>query len=239
MFIYIRIGDVRGGGKYATRKIIEGKNEYYEITLRRNATARILRRALRRCPRGLPIAADCIRLPKKLCYRAINGSAFEVCLLINAFCELIKGQKSALICDPAGLLAAQLLRPLICVPSLYVLTARPDIYLSRGREALKTVGNSPILIKSSTEISAAVALCAGGQISAQIVLGKGGFMPAGSTVLIRDRAQSRVLSAAKFRFFSEAPERFALPQKLSFGSLSLTLRELKTMLDSECLSPYN
>ena len=228
MFIYINKGD-----EIKLTEVPFMNKSYFSITLPLDAGARRVVRLIKRCPRDIPIASEGVLLPKAFSRRLLDRRFFETRLLLNAFCDIIKGCRDAVICDPDGRLKSAVFRPLTRVRTLYILTQKEELYAGLAARALREVGAGPIILKTEGAPFPAVALNLGEKLPrAGVILGRGGFIPAGDTVIIKNRRESRILAAAKYTVFSDKNAASALPEKMKNGRLLLPLAELKKMLDT-------
>ncbi len=233
MFIYLRAIKSEEKKRFIINHIHDGDCSYFEVTFYNKIKDRTVKRAIRRCGKALPIAADGITLPNALHDRLINNEAFDRLLIINAFCEIARGQKSALICDPDGCLSPHLFRALTAVQTLYIYTERADIYESLAAKALKTVGSSPIIVSDPSAQVFPIALTTGDILPrAKILLGQGGFLHCREEVLFKGRHSRYVLSAAKYSCKKEQNPPFYLPERLKSNAFSATPAQLKKMLDT-------
>ena len=233
MFIYMKEAERSKKNKYIINRITEGGKHYFEITFFGKPSERRIKRAVSKCPRELPLVCGGTLLPKPLLKRRLDTTRFNEILLINAFCEIISGQKRAVVYDKSARLCESLYRPLCRVSSLFIITDRPEIYAEFSARALILVGSSPVITRTAALPFPLPALTLE-PISAHsgLLLGAGGFMPQGDTVLIGGREAEAALCAAKYCIWEDKFAALALPKTLANGTLSISPRELKKMLDT-------
>ncbi|MBQ8550241.1 MAG: hypothetical protein IJ426_02750 [Clostridia bacterium] len=231
MFIYMHRGD-----DLTVSEVSYGGKKFFEISIPPGLKPKRISRLIRQFPRDIPIASEGVLLPKALSHRMLDRRFFETRLMLNAFCDVITDRRDAVICDPDGRLKNAVLRPLTRVRTLYILTQNESLYAPFAERALREVGAVPIILKNEGVLSPAVALNLGERLPrAGVVLGRGGFVPTGNTVTVKNRSESRILAAAKYTVFMDKNAAAALPEKMKNGNLTLTLCELKKMLDT---APY-
>ena len=228
MFIYFKRQEQGCGKALSVSRIEEGDFFFFLIEAEKNCKKRKILKADRLCGTHYPVASSEPFLPPQMARRLLSTEKFIDFLLVNTFCEVALGQKSALLFDPDGRYAPYLLRLLSVTQTLYILSPCP-IYEELSEGALGAIGVSPIFLKSTELRSFSVALGGG---RAKIVLGEGGFMPFCDTVFAARRQENFILAAAKFEILgSKSFPRF-LPEKLKNKSLSASPAELKKMLDT-------
>ena len=234
MFIYIKQLEKGGKNRYIINRVKTDSGEYFEIEFFGRPKPRTIKSAIRKCPRGLKIANEG-SLPQMLRDRRINPEPFIKLLLINAFSEIIEGQKCAAVYDKHGTLCSLLLRPLCKTRTLYIVTERPDIYADFYHHSLSTVGTGPIITdKGSLPLGIPALSADKGCHHSGILLGEDGFMPSGDTVTLRGREMSAILCGAEYSVLGDRKAASALPVFLENGSLRLRPSELKKMLDTAC-----
>ncbi len=231
MFIYFKRQEQKEGKRITIRRIDEGNFFYFEILAQGKCGKRKILRADRLCGSHLPVASIDSSLPQRMAKRMISSDRFMDFLLVNTFCEVALGQKSALVYDPDGRYSSYLLRLLTVTRTLYIFSPCP-IYETLCETALERVGASPVILKDLGARSFPAALAGGEGARARLTIGEGGFMPICDTVFYKKNWGNFDLCAAKFEVWR--PENFPhfLPSRLKNKSLSLTPSQLKKMLDT-------
>ena len=150
MFIYIKERCRSLHRKCVINKVSLKGGFYFEISFRNTATKRKIAKAIQICDKSekLPIVCDNIPLNMREQRRRLDPQPFNLFLLINAFCHIIKGCDRALIIDRNGMLSKHLEKPLKSVRTLYVLTKATASYEGVCEHLLSRLGVSPVIIES-------------------------------------------------------------------------------------------
>ncbi len=242
MFIYLRAADKCGKKRYTINRVQDGCFSFFEVVFYKKVRPCVLRRAVKKCGRYLPIAAEPeIKLPHELKPRQIATALFDLQLLANAFFYVTRGQKTALIYDPDGRFSPFALRIILAVSELYICTRQEEIYSEICHEALKKLGCSPLLLpRADFKIfPAALTLKKEPAVRASLLFGSGGFLPLRDKVLFKGRCESYILAAAKYCCGGGKNAQHYLPERLSNGSLEASPEQLKKMLDTHLYATYN
>lgn len=244
MFIYIkeRCNDLHR--KCVINKVSLKGGYYFEISFKRWATKKSIARAVKICDRSgkLPIVCDNIALHTREERRRLDTSPFDLLLLINAFCHIIKGSDRALIIDIDGKLRNSLEKPLKNVRTLYVLTKSNQAYEDTCEQLLSRFGVSPVIIESVNPLfpfPVTFAPFGSDDIYRDkcIKLGKGGFEIYGDEVFLDGKRIPRSLAAAINICIGTKESKNALPcflhksgRRYSPESLRAKIKDSKRLL---------
>ncbi len=238
MFIYLKHSEAAKRSRMEIRKISEQNGYYFEIEFFGKLMKKSIAKGIRKCG-DFRIISSGIPIPPRYKNRIINTEKFDKILLLNSFCETVRGSKQALIIDPAGELCDMIARPLSAVGRLYILTDSAELYAAPAKKALCEIGAAPIFPDSAILSPMPTLSLSPYPPPFTLLFGEGGFTPTEDTVFIKKSALPYALAAAKYEVFAEKIYENAMPQKIKNETICCTPKDLKKMLDTTYGATYN
>ena len=236
MFIYIKYDLSSLDCGCIIERHEETNGYWYEISYKSRPSPLRCRRAVRLCDRGnaLPIVGRDLPLKRREQARVLDERPFDLLLAANAFSFVTRGCDSALYIDRRGLFHHCAAPALIAVRTLYIFTENLPLYSRWNDEVLRRFGSSAVLLPNLPRLSdfpAVLRLDGGENDSHPFIFGKGGYMPSGDEVTIKNKPLERPLCAARYICLNDSSVSSALPSLLCRGNEETTLPALKNRLD--------